>query len=228
MDQDKKTIVKFRNDFNSVALKNFTANELNLLLAISSKILNAGTREVRFTFLELKKMIKLSKNYTNDEFAEEIINVNRKLLMLNFELTNEDKDVIQFALFNAFITSKANKTLTVSVNSRFEFLLNELASNFTRFELEEFVAIKNIYAKECYRRLKQFKSTGYWRISIERFREILDIPESYRTSNINIRVLKPIQKELSLYFGNLNIVKVKSEDTGNPITHLEFFFDKEK
>ncbi|MFR4555099.1 MULTISPECIES: replication initiation protein [Peptoniphilus] len=228
MDQDKKTIVKFRNDFNSVALKNFTANELNLLLAISSKILNAGTREVRFTFLELKKMIKLSKNYTNDEFAEEIINVNRKLLMLNFELTNEDKDVIQFALFNAFITSKANKTLTVSVNSRFEFLLNELASNFTRFELEEFVAIKNIYAKECYRRLKQFKSTGYWRISIERFREILDIPESYRTSNINIRVLKPIQKELSLYFGNLNIVKVKSEDAGNPITHLEFFFDKEK
>ncbi|MBS6535382.1 MAG: replication initiation protein [Peptoniphilus harei] len=221
-------MVKFRNDFNSVALKNFTANELNLLLAISSKILNAGTREVRFTFLELKKMIKLSKNYTNDEFAEEIINVNRKLLMLNFELTNEDKDVIQFALFNAFITSKANKTLTVSVNSRFEFLLNELASNFTRFELEEFVAIKNIYAKECYRRLKQFKSTGYWRISIERFREILDIPESYRTSNINIRVLKPIQKELSLYFGNLNIVKVKSEDAGNPITHLEFFFDKEK
>lgn len=228
MDQDKKTIVKFRNDFNSVALKNFTANELNLLLAISSKILNAGTREVRFTFLELKKMIKLSKNYTNDEFAEEIINVNRKLLMLNFELTNEDKDVIQFALFNAFITSKANKTLTVSVNSRFEFLLNELASNFTRFELEEFVAIKNIYAKECYRRLKQFKSTGYWRISIEHFREILDIPESYRTSNINIRVLKPIQKELSLYFGNLNIVKIKSNEAGNPITHLEFFFEKEK
>lgn len=228
MDQDKKTIVKFRNDFNSVALKNFTANELNLLLAISSKVLNAGTSEVRFTFLELKKMIKLSKNYTNDEFAEEIINVNRKLLMLNFELTNEDKDVIQFALFNAFITSKANKTLTVSVNSRFEFLLNELASNFTRFELEEFVAIKNIYAKECYRRLKQFKSTGYWRVSIEDFRELLNIPESYRTSNINIRVLKPIKKELSLYFGNLNIVKDKSEDAGNPITHLEFFFEKEK
>lgn len=228
MDQDKKTIVKFRNDFNSVALKNFTANELNLLLAISSKVLNAGTNEVRFTFLELKKMIKLSKNYTNNEFAEEIINVNRKLLMLNFELTNEDKDVIQFALFNAFITSKANKTLTVSVNSRFEFLLNELASNFTRFELEEFVAIKNIYAKECYRRLKQFKSTGYWRISIERFREILDVPGSYRTCHVNDKVLKPIQKELSLYFGNLNIVKVKSKDAGHPITHLEFFFDKEK
>ena len=228
MDQDKKTIVKFRNDFNSVALKNFTANELNLLLAISSKVLNTGTDEVIFTFLELKKMIKLNKNYTNDEFAEEIINVNRKLLMLNFKLTNEDKDIIQFALFNAFITSKVKKTLTVSVNSRFEFLLNDLVSNFTRFELEEFVAIKNIYAKECYRRLKQFKSTGYWKVSIERFREVLDVPESYRTCHVNDKVLRPIQKELSLYFGNLSIVKIKSEEAGNPITHLEFFFDNEQ
>ena len=90
------------------------------------------------------------------------------------------------------------------------------------------MAIKNIYAKECYRRLKQFKSTGYWRISIERFREILDVPGSYRTCHVNDKVLKPIQKELSLYFGNLNIVKVKSKDAGHPITHLEFFFDKEK
>lgn len=228
MNQDKNTIVKFRNDFNSVALKNFTVNELNLLMAISSRVLNSGKNKVQFTFLELKKLIKLNKNYTNDEFAEEIINVNRKLLMLNFQLSNENNDVIQFALFNTFITSKVNKTLTVSVNSPFEFLLNDLTANFTKFELEEFVAIRNIYAKECYRRLKQFRSTGYWKVSIEDFREILNIPESYRTSNINIRILKPIEKELSPYFGNLSINKIKSNETGNPITHLEFFFEKEK
>lgn len=228
MDQDKKTIVKFRNDFNSVALKNFTVNELNLLMAISSKVLNSGKNKVQFTFLELKKLIKLNKNYTNDEFAEEIINVNRKLLMLNFQLSNEDNDIIQFALFNTFITSKVNKTLTVSVNSPFEFLLNDLTANFTKFELEEFVAIRNIYAKECYRRLKQFRSTGYWKVSIEDFREILNIPESYRMCHINDKILRPIEKQLGSYFGNLIIAKVKSNETGNPITHLEFFFEKEK
>lgn len=228
MDQDKKTIVKFRNDFNSVALKNFTVNELNLLMAISSKVLNSGKNKVQFTFLELKKLIKLNKNYTNDEFAEEIINVNRKLLMLNFQLSNENNDIIQFALFNTFITSKVNKTLTVSVNSPFEFLLNDLTANFTKFELEEFVAIRNIYAKECYRRLKQFRSTGYWKVSIEDFREILNIPESYRMCHINDKILRPIEKQLGSYFGNLIIAKVKSNETGNPITHLEFFFEKEK
>lgn len=228
MDQDKKTIVKFRNDFNSVALKNFTVNELNLLMAISSKVLNSGKNKVQFTFLELKKLIKLNKNYTNDEFAEEIINVNRKLLMLNFQLSNENNDIIQFALFNTFITSKVNKTLTVSVNSPFEFLLNDLTANFTKFELEEFVAIRNIYAKECYRRLKQFRSTGYWKVSIEDFREILNIPESYRMCHINDKILRPIEKQLGSYFGNLIIAKVKSNETGNPITHLEFFFKKEK
>lgn len=228
MNQDKNTIVKFRNDFNSVALKNFTVNELNLLMAISSKVLNSGKNKVQFTFLELKKLIKLNKNYTNDEFAEEIINVNRKLLMLNFQLSNENNDVIQFALFNTFITSKVNKTLTVSVNSPFEFLLNDLTANFTKFELEEFVAIRNIYAKECYRRLKQFRSTGYWKVSIEDFREILNIPESYRMCHINDKILRPIEKQLGSYFGNLIIAKVKSNETGNPITHLEFFFEKEK
>lgn len=228
MDQDKKTIVKFRNDFNSVALKNFTVNELNLLMAISSKVLNSGKNKVQFTFLELKKLIKLNKNYTNDEFAEEIINVNRKLLMLNFQLSNENNDVVQFTLFNTFITSKVNKTLTVSVNSPFEFLLNDLTANFTKFELEEFVAIRNIYAKECYRRLKQFRSTGYWKVSIEDFREILNIPESYRMCHINDKILRPIEKQLGSYFGNLIIAKVKSNEAGNPITHLEFFFEKEK
>ncbi|MDU2109528.1 MAG: replication initiation protein [Peptoniphilus rhinitidis] len=228
MDQDKKTIVKFRNDFNSVALKNFTVNELNLLMAISSKVLNSGKNKVQFTFLELKKLIKLNKNYTNDEFAEEIINVNRKLLMLNFQLSNENNDVIQFALFNTFITSKVNKTLTVSVNSPFEFLLNDLTANFTKFELEEFVEIRNIYAKECYRRLKQFRSTGYWKVNIEDFREILNIPESYRMCHINDKILRPIEKQLGSYFGNLIIAKIKSNEAGNPITHLEFFFEKEK
>ena len=47
------------------------------------------------------------------------------------------------------------RTLTVSVNSRFSFLLNDLTSQFTRFELAEFTALRSSYAKECYRRLEQ-------------------------------------------------------------------------
>ena len=58
-----------------------------------------------FTFEELKRLAGLQRNMTNDEFAKQIANVNRRLLALNFEFQNEEHDIIQFALFAGFVTS---------------------------------------------------------------------------------------------------------------------------
>lgn len=52
------------------------------------------------------------------------------------------------------------------MNSRFSFLLNDLTSQFTRFELAEFTALRSSYDKECYRRLKQYRKTGVWKVSL--------------------------------------------------------------
>ena len=133
-------IVKYSNQFNNQALRKFTALDLDLLMAIASRVRDKGTDEVAFTFEELKRLAGLQRNMTNDEFAKQIANVNRRLLALNFEFQNEEHDIIQFALFAGFVTSPTKRTLTVSVNSRFSFLLNDLTSQFTRFELAEFTA----------------------------------------------------------------------------------------
>ncbi|MCS5378300.1 RepB family plasmid replication initiator protein, partial [Staphylococcus aureus] len=61
----------------------------------------------------------------------------------------------------------------------------------------------------------------------EPFRERLDIPKSYRMSNISQFVLTPIIKELSPIFNNLNINKIKAKK-GRKIEWLEFTFDAEK
>ena len=120
-------IVKYSNQFNNQALRKFTALDLDLLMAIASRVRDKGTDEVAFTFEELKRLAGLQRNMTNDEFAKQIANVNRRLLALNFEFQNEEHDIIQFALFAGFVTSPTKRTLTVSVNSRFSFLLNDLA-----------------------------------------------------------------------------------------------------
>lgn len=78
-----------------------------------------------------------------------------------------------------------------------------------------------------YRLLKQYKHTGYFKIQIDDFRERLDIPKSYRMTNITDYVLKPIIKELTPIFKNLNINKVKARK-GRRIEYLEFIFDAEK
>ena len=87
--------------------------------------------------------------------------------------------------------------------------------------------LKSTYAKNMFRILKQYKHTGYMKIKIDDFRERLDIPNSYRMSNINQFVLNPIIKELSTIFKNLHINKIKAKK-GRKIEWLEFTFDAEK
>ena len=56
-------------------------------------------------------------------------------------------------------------------------------------ELKEFISLKSSYVKEFYRRMKQFKSTGKWNISLEDFKRIMDVPVNYRMCDIDVKVL---------------------------------------
>lgn len=106
-------------------------------------------------------------------------------------------------------------------------LLNSITNNFTKFELKEMTHLKSTYAKNMFRMLKQYKHSGYMKIRVEDFRERLDIPNSYRMSNINQFVLTPIIRELSTIFNNLKINKIKAKK-GRKIEWLEFTFEAEK
>ena len=189
-------ITKYHNDFNRVGLRGFTAEELNLLMTILHKLKNNDTKTLNFEFFELKDLIKLDKNMTVKEFAKAIMNVNKKLLALNFTITTEDL-IIQFALFQEFVIDLKTQNLRIAVSERFKFLLNDFEpGQWTRFELEEFVDLKSSYTKEFYRRMKQFRSTGVWKVSIDDFKRLLDIPVNYRMCDIDVKVLKPIENEL--------------------------------
>ena len=100
-------------------------------------------------------------------------------------------------------------------------MLNVLDREFTRFELEEFVDLKSSYAKECYRRLKQWRKTGKWYVKIEEFRRLLSVPETYRMCDIDKWVLEPIYDELSKIFEDFAIKKIKK---GRKVVELHFIF----
>ena len=222
-------IVKFSNQFNNQALRRFNAVHLDLLMAIASKVRDKGTSEVAFTFDDLRKLIHDKYNLTNVEFAKKIIETNERLIMLHFMFRDGSK-TIQFPLFTEFETDERAATLKVKVNEKFAFLLNDLTSEFTRFELEQFAELKSSYAKECFRRLKQYRQTGVWKVSLEDFRRLLDVPKSYTTTNFNKFVLQPILDELEPVV-HLRIKKVyqkKGSGRGrSSLVGLEFYFDRE-
>ncbi len=216
-------IVKYHNNFNSVALKNFNGVEIDLLMAICSKLKNEDINEIKLEFSDLRRMVNY-KHRGELRFIQNLEQIYKKLLNLSIRIETEDK-ITNFILFTKYEILKKQKIIIIKINEEFKFLLNKLINNFTRFELNEFISLKSNYSKEIYRRLKQFKNTGIWKIKMNNFRELLNIPEKYRMSEIDKKVLKISMEELNKYFNNFKIIKIKK---GRKIEFLEFKFVPEK
>ncbi|RIO69663.1 RepB family plasmid replication initiator protein, partial [Mammaliicoccus sciuri] len=137
------------------------------------------------------------------------------------------KSFEKFVLFTSYKVDTEDKYLSISINPDLKHILNSITADFTKFELQEMTHLRSTYAKNMFRLLKQYKHTGYLRVQIDDFRERLDIPKSYRMSEIDKYVLKPIIKELGFIFKNLNINKIKAKK-GRKIELLEFNFTPEK
>ena len=205
-------------------MRNFNAKEMDLLFSICSQVREKGTDIVEFSFDDLKELSDYKMTATK-HFIKDIESVYDKLIQLNFKM-GTDTEFTKFVLFKEYSVSESKAIVTVGVNEKFKYILNEITQNFTKFELEEFTNIRSSYAKTAYRLLKQYRKTGYAIFTMNQFRELLCIPESYQTFNINQKIIKPIETELSQYFQGLKIKKVKAKG-GRNITHIEFTFQGE-
>lgn len=223
-------VVKYNNKMNEIKFKNFTPIELDLLMTICSKMKEKDLEIIEFSFEKLRKLSNYDPKQSNKKFIKDLEKTYKKLINLDFRIETEDK-IIGFVLFSKYEIDLKKQTVTIGVNPEFKFILNNFSKIYTRFELQEFINLKSKYSKECYRRLKQFRSTGKWNISIEKFKELLDIPENYKMCEINRTVLTPIKAELSPLFKNLQIEKIKKKGAyagrGNKVTHIVFTFEKE-
>ncbi|HHQ6760165.1 TPA: replication initiation protein [Staphylococcus aureus] len=221
-----ETIV-YKNEMNLVPLRRFTATEINLFFAMCNKLKEQDTNTLHLSFDELKELSNYSPATRNiNRFINDLDDVYKK--MLDLTIRYEDDDVIErFVLFNHYRIHKREQYLEISTSPNLKHILNSITNNFTKFELKEMTNLKSTYSKNMFRILKQYKHTGYMKIKIDDFKNRLDIPKSYRMTDINKNVFKPIITELSTIFNNLNINKIKAKK-GRKIEWLEFTFDAEK
>ena len=196
-------------------------------MAICSRMKEKGEEEITFHFDKLKKLINYSDN-TSATFIKDLESTYDKLISIKLKVGDERR-FVKFVLFTRYSVDMEEKTVEIAVNKEFSWVLNELNVTFTAFELKEFLSLKSSYAKEFYRRMKQFKSTGIWRVSIEEFKKLLDVSEKYKIGEIDKWLLKPIQKELGDKF-KLKVKKIYStKSRGRPsVSGFEFTFSKEK
>lgn len=216
-----KTLVRYHNKLNETQFHHLTANETNLFFAICAKLKGRGTETATFTFKEFRSLTQ----YTQESYYHFINNLEAtldKVLRVNHK-TKNNAIIMNDNLFAHYAVYLDEHYFELKASERFAELLNNLDGNFTQFYLEEFVSLRSIYSKTLYRLLKQFQGSGYVRMSIETFREYLDIPKSYRMSQINSRILEPSTKELEPFFHNLKVKKVRG--ARNSVIALEFVYD---
>lgn len=222
-------VVKHHNDLNTVIMRKWTAEEMNFFFAIIAKARDKGTSDLIFDKYQLAELANYSIQH-NKRFYDTMDSLANNITQLRY--IEKTKNSIEYMpLFTWFRVDweedLSDMKAEVSVSPRFEYILNRLSANFTQYELQEFTTIRSTYAKTAYRLLKQWRTVGRKEFKIDEFKLLLDMPTSYKSCHIDRLVLKPILEQLSPYFEDLKVKKIKSKKRGNPVLGYEFTWKKE-
>ena len=222
----KNEVVKYHNDLNTVTMRKWTAEEMNFFFSIIAKVRDEGTQEIEFNTDEIQLIANFDKRNPK-RWVDTMTNTADKISQLTYiERTTEKISVM--TLFSRFDIFPKERKVIVQVSPNFDYMVNRISANFTSYELHEFTQIRSTYAKSVYRLLKQWRTIGKKEFNINEFKRLLDTPEYYGPSEIDKNILKPVYRELTQYFKNLKVKKVKANTRGTPVTGYIFTWQPEK
>ncbi|MBP1044628.1 replication initiation protein [Vagococcus sp. BWB3-3] len=227
-------VVRYNNGLNTIPLRNFTPVEMDIFWAVCSKMKRKGTQEMTFDFDVFKEIAKYDRR-EKEGFYLAIKATWDKMKHLNYQF--EDSHYFEeLLLFQRFAIDKENEKVIIQASERFEFILNSIGTNFTRFELENMTSLSSSYSKELYRQLMSHRDLktrkGAWFVKVHEFKEILSIPSSYRMSHIDERILERAKNEFTtpdkngnVIFSTFRVEKVKARK-GNKISSFKIYFQE--
>lgn len=225
-------IVRYNNGFNTVPLRRFTPVEMDIFWSVCSKMKRKGTQEITFDF-EVFQELSNYKRDSSESFYTALKSFSDKLGTLTYKFEDAD-EFEQLWLFQRFYINKKQATVTIQASERFEFILNSIGSNFTRFELENITRLSSGYTKEIYRQLMSHRELktrrGAWFVKVDDFRSILNIPKSYQMTNIDKRIFEVAKREFTTpdedgnaIFSSFKVEKIKAKK-GNKISSFRIYF----
>ncbi|EAI9929527.1 RepB family plasmid replication initiator protein [Campylobacter jejuni] len=244
-------IVKYNNDFNLLPMPELKAIQMDMFMAIISltkdkkentpflkKFFNPDKRKI---IIPQKKFIELCRlNDSKMDYKEIFFAIDDCLKKLCNFLVSYQKD--ERTIYNFVCFEEANiiaDEVHITLQSRFYDMIINKKFGFTAFELAEFAELSGKYTKTLYRLLKQFRTTGKACFEWEEFCRVMKIPQDYRQSEIDKRILKPaineLSKERNLFdqirvpFKNLAYEKEKAKGRGQggKVAGITFTFKPE-
>ncbi len=211
----------YDNKVNEMEVGGYTERELNLLMNCFWHFRKNGTSKIKISFRELINLLNVRRPNEVFTIAEKFSD---KLKLINQKITLDNGVVKVFNVFKTFTIDPNINELEISANEDFIEFFNKHLDMYTKFYLDDFISVSGKYAKIIFRKLKQFSKYGWWEVNMAEFRKTCNIPKSYRMTDIDRQVLNPSIKELSEYFIDLRVEKIKN---GRKIDRLRFIFQRE-
>ena len=199
-----------------VEVRRFSVKEMNLIFLICYKIKNENTNKAIFNFEELEKYTKIKNISTeiNDYF--------KKIMQITY--LKEKNSILKYhILFTRYEVNEKKQKVVFCVNPEILEDLKQITNDFNYADLQFFLSIPSSYAKTTYLLSKEMEKSNIYTISMQSFKKLLDIPKSYKMSDIDKKVFYPIKKDLEDYFNSFTIEKIKNEKD-NRIEYLKLNF----
>lgn len=208
-------IVSYHNDLNRLITRTWSLPERHLFALIITRLRDKDTETITLNKEDLTELVQASDRHKT-RFEDTIEDFLVKVHSLALLKRSTDGEWVSEEIVNMFqqfrISWKEDKSdvkLTAQLSPEYTYFVNNLNKTFTTFELSEYLSLHSSYSAICYQQLKQWRLVGKREFDANEFRILLGIPDTYDSYDITRRVLRPIEKELSLIFKNLKIAKSK-------------------
>lgn len=234
----KEFYIVYHNKLNKMRFpENMNKNELIIFWLILGKLKDKQNREVKFEFLELRKILKWGKN-DGVGFEETLDSLIKKLNEVQFKTETETetfKETISMGMFSLFAIGKDKENGTLHLRLRINpdsvDIVNNLRTkgNFTMFRQSEMVTMKSKYTALFFPLMQEkinpkiLQSRRELELSREEFMVLMQC-ENYKDNqwNMDKKVIDVIIQELSAY--DIKLTKVKN---GNYLKTFIFNFKNE-
>ena len=183
----------------------------NIFWLIAAQVKDQGNNLITLSPEQIKREVGYNSHISNKQIAKNVDDTFSKLLTIQLSKEDIDKKTGHITktrenIFQKSIVDTDTLETSVEVSNSFLYLFNHL-EHWTRFSITQYVRLHSNYSRKLFRLLKQWRTTGKKEYTIDEFRKRLQIPKSYRPTDIDRRVLTICKEELSANFQNFKITK---------------------
>lgn len=212
----------YDNHINQIHFKGFNKKDMDLFMVICKGLMDKNTLQITIPYREIKRLANY-QGMSRVEFNKQVKNLDRKFFALLVAFDDiENEEYSSKPLFDDYCANGRKQELTISINKKALKYFN-VFEQYTKVDLLIHTSLKGKYSAILYRVLCQFSKNKWWKVSLDYFKEIFDVPEKYDVRKIKQKIIEPAIEELKPYM-NIKYTPVKSNGKGRPIIGYEFSY----